>query len=170
MKALVVVIVAIMAVIFGMAYFLGWLPWSSAPQAPPIATPPSTSQPAPAPSPSPSPSPGGTVTFAFTITDITGAGLSRTISAQIANTGTADAHNVWAEARVSSGGSSIQVGGQDYLRVDIGILQAGKTVERQVTLSFGISDGLKIAQNGATIKLTIHSDESTQAFSYDYKP
>ncbi len=166
MKVLLIVM-AVVAVLLGAAYLSGWLPPSTSPAAPPTAPPSPTPT---VPLPSPTPATPGTVTFGFAITDISGSGLSRTITAQITNTGTEDAHNVWAEVTVSSGGSRVKVNGQDYLRVDIGTLAAGQTVTREVTLSFSISDGLRIAQNGATFKLTIHSDEYTESFLYDYKP
>jgi len=166
-----VIIITIIAVLLGTAYFLGWLPWSRTSLAPlPVPVPTPTPTPSPAPSPSPSPSPGVSVVFGFAITDISGSGFSRTITAQVSNSGQADAHNVWAEVQVFSGGSKVKVSGQDYLRVDIGILKSGEIAQRQVTVSFSFTDGLKISQNGATFKITLHSDEHTETFSYDYAP
>lgn len=164
---IIVIIAAIIAVMLGAAYFLGWLQW---PVTSPTSTPTPSSGPTVTPHPSPSSPAGGNVVFDFAITDITGTGLSRTITAQLGNSGNGDAHNVWAELTVSSGGSVIKVNGQTSLRIDVGTLPAGQTVTEQVTLSFSITDGLKIAQNGATFNVTVHSAERNQTFSYDYKP
>lgn len=56
------------------------------------------------------------------------------------------------------------------MRVDIGTLEAGAVVTRQVKLTVAAFDALKIARNGAKLVLTVYSDEHTQTFSYDYKP
>ncbi|MFH1652135.1 MAG: hypothetical protein ABID87_08580 [Chloroflexota bacterium] len=140
---------------------------SPAPSHAPVPTP--VPAPAPAPPPPP-PAPGGEVTFGFAVVDITGSGLSRTVTAQVANTGGADAHHVWAKVEASSGGSAVKLSGQAYLRVDIGTLKAGESVTKQVDLSFSLNDGLKIAQQGVHLDLTISSDERTETFPYDYQP
>ena len=124
----------------------------------------------PSPTPSIPPSQNGEVKFEFAVTDISGSGLSRTITAQVTNTGDIDAHNVWGKVEVSSQGSMIKLEGKEFLRIDAGTITSGDTVTIEVTLSFGLTDGLKISQNGATFMLTIYSDESTETFSYDYSP
>ncbi|MFC1964249.1 hypothetical protein ACFLV1_02585 [Chloroflexota bacterium] len=181
MKVLITII-AIIAILLGAAYFLNWLPGSPATPTPaptptitpspsPIPTPALTPTSTPAPTPGPSPtSPGGSVDFDFIITDISGSGLSRTITAQVTNTGGADAHNVSAEVEVYCGGAPVKLGGQGSVTAEIGLIKAGETVEKQVTLSFNLTDGLKLSQNGATFKLTLSSDEYTETFSYDYSP
>ena len=131
-----------------------------------------TPEPAPSPTPSPSQpsSTGSNVVFKFDVTGISGDGLSRTISAQLTNTGTDDAHNVWAKVEVFSQESRIKMGGKDFLRVDIGMLKGGTSVTKEVNIEFGILDGVKILQNGARFVLTVNSDESTQELYYDYQP
>jgi hypothetical protein len=110
------------------------------------------------------------VNFALNITDVSGSGLSRTISAQITNTGKTDAHNTWGKIEVFSGGNRIKINGQDSVRVDLGTLKAGSTVNSQVTLGFSFLDGPTVLARGATFKFTIYSDQKTQTFSYDYIP
>lgn len=110
------------------------------------------------------------VRFQFAVSDISGSGLSRTGTSQLSNTGSSDAHNVWAKVEVFCQGSRVKVSGQDYLKEDIGILKAGETVTREVTLSFSVFDGLKISNNGARFILTVYSDEHTETLSYDYQP
>ncbi len=143
------------------------IPPTPSPPKPPPATTPSGTTPVPSSTPT---QPAANVNFEVVVTNVSGTGLSRTITAQITNTGTADAHNVWVKAEVFSQGQRIQVSGQDYLRVDIGTIKAGATATAQETLSFNLLDGLKIQQNGAQIVLTIYSDERTQTLTYDYKP
>ena len=132
------------------------------------------SKPAEAPKPAPPPSQptptGSNVEFEFAVTGVSGEGLSRTISAQLTNTGTGDAHNVWAKVEVFSQDSRIKVSGKDFIRVDIGMLKSGAAITKEVNIQFGIMDGLKIAQNGARFVLTMNSDEKTQELYYDYQP
>ncbi len=110
------------------------------------------------------------VEFEFNITGVSGEGLSRTISAQLTNSGTDDAHNVWAKVEVFSQDSRIKLSGEDFLRVDFGTLKGGTAVTKEVNIKFGIMDGLKISQNGARFVLTVNSDENTQELYYDYQP
>jgi hypothetical protein len=121
----------------------------------------------------------GTATSATTITDVsfgleiisvTGADLSRTITAQLTNTGTTDAHNVLARADVTSQGSTIKINGQDFISQGFGTLNAGATINIVYTLSVSVFDGLKIIRNGALVTLTVSSDEKTQTVSYNYQP
>ncbi|MBI2908962.1 MAG: hypothetical protein HYX92_15070 [Chloroflexi bacterium] len=110
------------------------------------------------------------VEFDVSITEVSGAGLTRTLSARIANVGRADAHRVWLKLEATSGGAAIKLGGQDYLREDIGALKAASSIQRRVTLSVSPLDGLKVAGNGLRFVLTVYSDERTQTFSYEYRP
>jgi hypothetical protein len=137
---------------------------SSVPPSTPI---PSPSLPAPASLP---PTQNVDVRFEFAVTDISGTGFSRTITAEITNTGNTDAHNVWGRVQVFSGDSLIKLDGKEFLRVDVGTIKAGETVTAEVTLSFGFTDGLKISRNGAEFVLNIYSDEFTDTFSYNYSP
>ncbi len=141
------------------------------PAAPTVASP-SPGQPPASPAPStPTPPPTvGSVKFELNLTNITGSGTSRTVTATLTNAGNVDAHNVWAKIQASVGGSPINLNGQPYVRVDIGTLPSGQSVTRQVTLSFSLIDSIKILQQGARLDLTVISDEGQQTFSYDYKP
>ena len=144
---------------------------SSSPAPSPVPSPaPIPSPSLPSPAPSLPPTQNVDVKFEFTVADISGAGLSRTITAEVTNKGNTDAHNVWGKVQVFSQGSLIKLGGKEFLRIDIGTIAAGETVTTEVTLSFGFTDGLKISQNGATFVLSIYSDEFTDTFSYDYTP
>lgn len=175
------VALAILALVIGAIYLLssllseqfprigGTMPTPSASPSPGL---PSPGMPSPTPQPSPTSTstvPAANVNFQVLVTGVTGTGLSRTVSAQITNTGTADAHNVWLKLEVFSQGVRITVNGQDYVRVDIGTLKTTATIAEQVTISVGVLDALKIATGGATIVLTIYSDERTQTLSYDYR-
>ena len=165
-------------------FVTGFIPWQRAvsPQPVPSPTPEMVSPPTPSPEAEPVPSPSSTpienpqipqnedIKFEFVVTDVSGSGLSRTITAQITNTGTADAHTVWAKVEAFSAGSRVKLSGQDFLRVDIGTMKAGEMVTRQVTLSFSIADGLKISSNGVRFMLNVYSDEHTESLSYDYHP
>jgi hypothetical protein len=163
-------IIVVLAGVLILAFYSGLLgrtAVSPTPSSPPVTTtsprPPGTS----------AASPNGTgakVTFDMMITGISGTGLSRTVTAQVINTGSSDAHNVWAKVEAFSQGQRVQISSQDYLRVDIGEIKAGATVKPQATLSFTLVDGLKIQQNGAQFQLTIYSDEKIQSLTYDYKP
>ncbi len=131
-KAVVIVsILLVIALVVIVGFMAGFIPWqrevpsqalSPVPQPTPSPGPAPVS-PLPTPTPTPLPSQSGDVKFGFAVTDITGSGLSRTVTAQITNTGSADAHNVWAKVEAFIGGSSIRLNGQDYLRVDIGTVK-----------------------------------------------
>jgi hypothetical protein len=130
----------------------------------------STAQPATTAPSAPAAS-GGTVNFRPNIVSVTGSGLtSRTISAQLTNLGTGDAHNVSAKVEVTSQGSRIKLNGQDSLVQSLGTIKAGTTLNLQETVSVNITDGLKILQNGAAVILTVSSDELTQSATYNYQP
>lgn len=118
--------------------------------------------------PTANPTPGGQ--FDISIASITGSGLSRTVTAQIKNTGARDIHNAWIKLEAFSQGARVSLNNSDYLRVDIGTLPSGTTVTKQADLQIGFMDGLRIAQNGAQFVLTITSDEATQTSNYDFKP
>lgn len=197
-KWIIVILLIIVAFVSGLA--IGYVKGLSPRQPPPISdkpgivvpapsptpitgatiTPPATRPPAGTPAPSPTAVPvtppgippplARNVRFDFALTNISGAGFTRTVTAQLANTGTADAHNTWAKVEVFSQGSRIQLNGTDFLRVDVGTLKAKETVTKQADIQFSLFDGLKIAQVGGQFVLTITSDENTQAFNYDYKP
>ena len=177
MKKALIGLVAVIVVTLVGGYFLGLLPLPQSPPpdsqdevGPPPAPPPSDNQEPASPPPSPPPPAEGEVKFELVITDISGSGLTRTITAQLPKTGSADAPNAWTKIEVFSGRSLIKLGGADFLRDDIGVVKAGETVTRQVTLSFSAFDGLKISRNGARFMLTISSDEHTETFSYEYQP
>jgi hypothetical protein len=110
------------------------------------------------------------VRFEIVIADISGSGLSWTVTAQLTNTGDSDAHNVRAKVEVFSAKARIKLNGQDYLIEDVGTLEAAATVTKQVTLNFVAFDGLKISRNGARFVLTVDSDEHTETLSYEYQP
>lgn len=104
------------------------------------------------------------------VTEVSGTGFTRTVTAKVTNTGNVDAHNAWGKVEVFSQGQRIKLSGQDSARVDVGTIKAGVTATAQVTLSFGLADGLKIQQNGADVQFTINSDEGTQTLTYQYQP
>lgn len=144
-----------------------------------IASPTIKSSNIPASSPLASPTPNSLATsssssavnFVPSITGVSGSDLTtRTITAQLANTGTADAHNVQAKIEAYSQGTRIELNGQDYLIQSFSTIKAGAAMTIQYTVSVNIIDGLKILQNGVTFILTISSDEKTQTISYDYHP
>jgi len=137
-------------------------------ETPPILTTASSSTPAGPPGGT-SPG-GGKVEFGFTLDDISGSGLSRNVTARLSNLGPDDAHNVWGKLEGFSRETRVKLSGRENIRIDVGTLSSGATVTRQLTLSFSLSDGLKILQNGAKFVLTVYSDEQTQAIPYDYKP
>lgn len=124
----------------------------------------------PSPVPPPTTPPTANVDFQPAVIGVSGTGLSRTVTAQITNTGSADAHNVWAKVEVFSQQTRVMLDGKDYLRVDAGTLPAKTSVTKQATLNISILDGLRIQANGAQFVLTIYSDERTQTLTYDYKP
>jgi hypothetical protein len=110
------------------------------------------------------------VIFEMVVRDVSGAGLSRTVTAQITNNGISDAHNTSAKVEVLSMGQRVQLSGEDYLMVDIGMVKARGSILAQVTLEFTIWDGLRIRQGGARFVLTVSCHECTQVLSYDYRP
>jgi hypothetical protein len=110
------------------------------------------------------------VTFEISITDISGSGLSRAVTAQVKNTGSADAHNAWIKVDVSSLGQRISLSGQDSLKLNIGTVKARSSITAKASLSLYLGDGLRVRQNGAQLLLTVTSDEHTQTLPYNYKP
>ncbi len=110
------------------------------------------------------------VNFGLQIPDVSGDGLTRTITGEITNSGNLDAHNVKGKIEVFSNGKLVQINGQSYITRELGTIKAGQTVTTQIDLTFGIFDGMSISQNGATVNLEIASDEATQTLKYDYKP
>jgi len=80
------------------------------------------------------------------------------------------AHNVGGKLEGFPGKARINLSGSQGIRIDVGTLKGGAKVTRQFTLKFGLSDGLKILQNGANFVLTVYSDEYTQTIPYYYKP
>ncbi|MDP2917391.1 MAG: hypothetical protein Q8O16_05615 [Dehalococcoidia bacterium] len=131
---------------------------------------------APAPTtPAPALPPGAPPTmkvgiFEFTIKEMGGSGLSRTITAQITNTSTSDANNVQVKMEVFSQQQRIMLSGQDYLMEDLGTVKAKTSVTRQINISLSLADGMKVAQGGgARFVLTVSSDKGTETLNYDYK-
>ena len=110
------------------------------------------------------------VNFGLQIPDVSGDGLTRTITGEITNSGNLDAHNVKGKIDVFSSGKLVQINGQNYITRELGTIKAGQTVTTQIELTFGIFDGVSISQNGATVNLEIASDEATQTLKYNYKP
>jgi hypothetical protein len=110
------------------------------------------------------------VNFEISVTAVSGSGLSRTVSAEVNNSGSADAHNTWIKVDVSSLGQRIRLSGQDYLKVNIGTIKARSSVTARANLSLNLGDGLRVRQNGAQLLLTVNSDENTQTLPYNFKP
>lgn len=110
------------------------------------------------------------VNFSLNIIGISGSGLTRTVSGEIWNTGTSDAHNAWVKIEVSTGGKKIQINGQDFIRKDLGTIKARTSITDQINLTFSLMDAPTLLSNGATVTMTIYSDEKTQSMTYDYKP
>jgi len=162
-KVIVSLAIVLIAAALVLGFITGFIPWQQQGS-------PSNWEQSITPAPSNAPSSDGDVKFAFEITDISGSGLSRTVTARIINTGSADAHNVWGKTEAFSQGSRIKLSGKEYLSTDIGSMPAGGSITTEVTLSFSVMDGLKISQNGVTLNITIYSDEYTETFSYDYTP
>ena len=96
--------------------------------------------------------------------------LNGTVTAEITNAGSVDAHNVWVKVEVFSQGTRVLLNGKDFLRVDVGTLKTGETATQQGSSGIGPLDAVKIMQNGAHFDLAVNSDEGTQVFTYDYKP
>jgi hypothetical protein len=110
------------------------------------------------------------VKFTLNILDVSGADLSRTVTAELLNTGSIDATNCWVKIEVFSSGSRIKIDGEDYLRVDLGTLKAGEPSVTQVQMSFSVFDAPRMIKNGVNFNITLYSDQKTQTFSYDYQP
>ena len=110
------------------------------------------------------------INFEIKIISVSGAGLSRDVTAHITNKGPADVHNAWVKVEVFALGQRIHVSGQDYLKQDIGTLKRQTTVVVEATMEFILFDGLTIIQNGAQVFLSIYSDERTETITYNYKP
>lgn len=112
------------------------------------------------------------VNFNVQITNMTGTGLTRSVTAQITNTGNLDAHNVVGKVGVISGGKQITItsSGQTSVSQTLGTIKAGQTVDTRLDLTFALFDSLTLTQNGVNVSLIITSDEKTQTITYDYKP
>jgi hypothetical protein len=112
---------------------------------------------------------GDDVSFSFTVIEVAGGGLSRTITAQLSNTGSNDAHDAWGKLEGYVRESKIKLSGKDYLHIDVGTLAAGAALTDKMNIKFSLSDGFKILQNGARFVLTVYSRERTQSIPYDYE-
>ncbi len=178
-------IFVLVVVVVAVGHFSGWFSSSAGPGSvstpTPIATQPApTTQTAEPTSTAPTPSaaqPTSTTTavapfvqFDFFIADISGSGFTRTVTAQVSNLGNEDAHNVYGEVTVTQGDSTIKINGGQSLIVQIGALPAGTSVTAQQDIKFGLVDGLKIQNSGATFTITIHADEATATFTQFYQP
>jgi hypothetical protein len=140
------------------------------PAAPPV---PSVLSPSTAPVPSNSNATAASpaVDFNVNIGAVENTGLtSRKITGQITNTGTVDAHNVTAKVQVFCQGSLVKINNQDFITQPFGTIKAGDTVSQGISVSFSILDAGRLTQNGATVNLTITSDETTRTFSYNIQP
>jgi hypothetical protein len=110
------------------------------------------------------------VNFSLNILDVSGADLSRTVTAQLLNKGSIDATNCWVNIEVFSSGSRIKINGEEYQRIDLGTLKAGEPSVTQVQMSFSMFDAPRMIKNGVNFNITLYSDQKTQTFSYDYQP
>jgi hypothetical protein len=118
-----------------------------------------------------SPAANAEVSFNINITGIIEEGLTtRIVTAQLTNTGTADAHNTWVKIEAFSQGSRVKLNNQDFLQEKFDTIKAKQTITREVSISFNLFDAPKLMQNGVTLNLTINSDEKSQSLSYDYRP
>jgi hypothetical protein len=118
----------------------------------------------------PSPAENMKVDFGLSISGVSGSGLSREVFARITNTGTGDAHNTSLRVEAFYQGSRVKLGGKDYILQNLGTLKAGESKPVEADVSFNITDGPKIIQNGAEFTITISSDEKTLSLNYHYKP
>lgn len=159
-KIIIAIIVVLVIAVLVLGFILGYIPWPTQHSTitdvtiENIPSPPATDK----------------VKFSLEITNISGGGFSRSVSARLTNVGTADAYNVWGKIEAFYQGTKINLSGRDYIQKDIGLLTAGNSITTDVTLSFSIIDAIKISQNGVRLVLTVFSDEFTQIFYYDYAP
>lgn len=118
-----------------------------------------------------SPAANADVSFNINITGIIEDGMTtRIVTAQLTNTGTADAHNTRVKIEAFSQGSRVKLNNQDFLQEEYNTVKAQQTITREVSISFSLFDAPKLMQNGVTLNLTINSDEKSQSLSYDYRP
>jgi hypothetical protein len=101
---------------------------------------------------------------------VQGSGFSRTVTAALTNNGSATATNVAAEVEVYAGDHRVQIDGEDRLHIDVGTVEAGQHVTRDVPLRFSFTDGLRLQASGATFVITIDSDQGPAVFSAEYNP
>jgi hypothetical protein len=175
---IVVSIVGVIAIAVIAGYIGGFIQWPAEPIATPTSTPsslpvsptPPTQPSSTSPAPTSSPSPNSSVSFGLEITGVSGSGLSRTVNADITNTGNMTTHNTLGKVEVYSQGSRVLLDGNEYITKEIGNISPGQTMAVQAILSFSFTDGIKISQDGARVVLTIIADEGTETFTYDYKP
>jgi len=109
------------------------------------------------------------VAFELSVISISGSGLSRTVDAQLVNTGNANAHNIKVKIEAFAGNFPIRLNGDNYIEIEAGTIAAGEAIFRQIELSVSVIDGLKITQQGLRIEMTISSDEYGFTQSYDYQ-
>lgn len=127
-------------------------------------------------SPVPSPSPASNVAdknvnFILDITSGEVIGLNAAkVEAQLTNSGSYTAHHTTATIEIICQNRKILINGQESLLVNIGDLAPGESRQIQLKAEVGLSDALRIKQAGATVRLTITSDEKQQVFTYDYVP
>jgi hypothetical protein len=108
--------------------------------------------------------------FDVAVTNVTGSGTSRTVTAQVTNKDTKDVHNARAKVEGLCQGSKLKVCGMDCVVEEIGTIKAGETISKQAKIQLGLFDCMKVARSGAQIVVTITSDESNQTFNFELHP
>ncbi|MFN3973991.1 MAG: hypothetical protein ACK4K2_01755 [Dehalococcoidia bacterium] len=104
------------------------------------------------------------------IVALTGSGFTRTATAQLVNDGGTTATGVYAVAEFFAGTTKVKVNGQDALRVEVGRVEVGQTVERTVELRFSLLDGLRLQRSGGLVVLTVYADQGIWRFEEAFQP
>lgn len=180
------VLVGVGAVVYGMG------PWRTAKAPAPHPAQRVPLFPTPLPTPTPSPTPPATPTRApiptpllgsptptltpvlprleVHILDISGSGFTRRVTARLVNTGNGAATGVYTLAEFFAGDTRVKVNGQNALRIDIGRVETGQTIQREVEIGFSLLDGLRLQRSGGRAVLTVYADQGTWRFEETFRP
>jgi len=122
------------------------------------------------PTPTPPPTRTADVRFEFAVSGVTGSGLTRTITAQLTNSGTADAHNVWVKAEAFYARGTRQAEWPGLLARRRRDRQVGRNRDTRNHGEYWRPGRAQGHAERATFTLTVYSDEATQALNYEYRP
>lgn len=109
------------------------------------------------------------VKFTPAITGITGSGLTRTVTAQLTNTGNITTHNTRVQVKAFCDDKVVKLNGMESITLNVDIIKAGETLIRSLPVSLSPFAAVKLARNGGRLEFTITSDEGSETVNYELR-